>query len=104
MRVVQISTAIHPGTGQAGVAWNLEQEFRKRGIPVESFTLATALRGRRRWAPKRPFAVKLERAWRIIWLSCFWFAIDRPSTDRSVLARYWRGRSSTTVAPCASTA
>src|SRR3954469_16039402 len=34
-------------------------------------------------------------AWRIIWLSCFWFVIGRIP----LLTRYWRGRSSTTVAP-----
>lgn len=45
MRIVQLVPTIGPGSGVAGVAWNLDREFRAMGIETETFTYATALRG-----------------------------------------------------------
>lgn len=84
MRIVQIAPFIHSGTGQAGVAWNLEQAFRAHGHEVESFTLSTAFGGRPFPTGRRPFAVKVMRAWRPIWFSTVGtrrarrFLADRP--------------------------
>ncbi len=47
MRIVQLVPTIGPGSGVAGVAWNLDREFRAMGIETETFTYATALRGRK---------------------------------------------------------
>lgn len=67
MRIVQIAPRIHAGTGQAGVAWNLERAFSARGHQVESFTMETARRRPARRAPGRPFTARVARAWRLIW-------------------------------------
>jgi UDP-glucose:(heptosyl)LPS alpha-1,3-glucosyltransferase len=48
MHIVQIVPYIGRGTGVAGVAWNLENEFRSLGHTVESFTMSSA-----RWRPPR---------------------------------------------------
>ena len=43
-RIVQIVPFIGPGTGVAGVAWNLEQQFRALGATVERYTFDDARR------------------------------------------------------------
>lgn len=46
MRIVQIVPFIGPGSGVAGVAWNLDQEFRKLGVTVENITYSAISDGR----------------------------------------------------------
>jgi glycosyltransferase involved in cell wall biosynthesis len=38
VHIVQIVPTIGPGSGVAGVAWNLDREFRKLGVQTETFT------------------------------------------------------------------
>lgn len=68
MRIVQIVPHLGPGSGVAGVAWNLQQEFRAMGHTVEAFTLATA-GARPSRAPRHPFfrALRLFRG--MVWFS-----------------------------------
>ncbi|KHK99319.1 hypothetical protein LK09_03320 [Microbacterium mangrovi] len=67
MRIVQIAPYIHTGSGVAGVAANLEREFRALGHTVERFTLEDALRGKsfreRRSVPMRAFALFRQMVW-----------------------------------------
>jgi glycosyltransferase involved in cell wall biosynthesis len=42
MRIVQIVPFIGPGSGVAGVAWNLDRELRKLGVTVENVTYPMA--------------------------------------------------------------
>lgn len=68
-RIVQIVPFIGPGSGVAGVAWNLEQELRAIGATVERFTFDDARRGpARRW-PRSQFGARLARGWRVVWFS-----------------------------------
>lgn len=68
-RIVQIVPFIGPGSGVAGVAWNLEQELRALGATVERFTFDDARRGpARRW-PRSQFGARLARGWRVVWFS-----------------------------------
>ena len=69
MRIVQIVQAIGPGSGVAGVAWNLEREFRALGHTVEAFTYATAQRGRGHSWPTLRLARRVARAWGVVWFS-----------------------------------
>lgn len=69
IRIVQIVPFIGPGSGVAGVAWNLEQELRALGVTVERFTFDDARRGpARRW-PRSQFGARLARGWRVVWFS-----------------------------------
>lgn len=68
-RIVQVVTFIGPGSGIAGVAWNLDQQFRSLGATVETFTFDMARRGPVRPWPRRRFGRRLARAWRVIWFS-----------------------------------
>lgn len=69
MRIVQIVQSLGPGSGVAGVAWNLEREFRALGHTVEAFTYVTAQRGRGYPWPTLPLARRIARAWRVVWFS-----------------------------------
>lgn len=67
--IVQIVPFIGPGSGVAGVAWNLDQQFRALGADVETFTFDMA---RSRPAPPWPrhaLGRRIARAWRVIWFS-----------------------------------
>lgn len=68
MRIVQIAPSIGPGSGVAGVAFHLEQEFRRAGVDAERFTLDEA------GGPRLPLtggslAAKLGTAARVVWFS-----------------------------------
>lgn len=67
-RIVQIAPTIEPGSGVAGVAFALEQEFRAAGVPVERFTAADA-----GWAPRRmprsALGARLRHAREVVWFS-----------------------------------
>lgn len=68
-RIVQIVPFIGPGTGVAGVAWHLEQEFRALGVEVERFTFDDARGDRKvRW-PKNVVLARIRGAWRMVWFS-----------------------------------
>ncbi len=54
MHIVQIAPTVGPGFGVAGVAWNLEREFRELGHTVESFTFSTASALGRPWRARAP--------------------------------------------------
>jgi UDP-glucose:(heptosyl)LPS alpha-1,3-glucosyltransferase len=69
MHIVQIVPFIGPGSGVAGVAWNLDRELREMGHNVESFTYATAGYRRRRPYPKRTFFRALALFRRMVWFS-----------------------------------
>jgi glycosyltransferase involved in cell wall biosynthesis len=68
LHIVQIVPTIGPGSGVAGVAWNLDRELRKLGAEVESFTYSMS-------APPRgiryrgPFASQIATMQRVIWFS-----------------------------------
>lgn len=69
MHIVQIVPFIGPGSGVAGVAWNLDREFRAMGHTVESFTYATAgYRSRRPW-PKRRLLRVFALFRRTVWFT-----------------------------------
>ena len=76
MRIVQIAPEIGPGSGVAGVAFELERAWLRDGIEVERFTMTEA---RGDWLPRGgPGPVgKLSHAVRVVWFS----------TVGSVLAR-----------------
>ena len=67
--IVQIAPTINPGSGVAGVAFNLEREFAAAGVTVERFTTVEA--GRRETAARRRSALgaHLESARNVIWFS-----------------------------------
>lgn len=69
MHIVQIVPNLGRGSGVAGVAWNLQQEFRAMGHTVEAFTMTTATGGRPRRTPRHPLfrALKLFRG--MVWFS-----------------------------------
>lgn len=68
MHIVQIVPTIGPGSGVAGVAWNLDREFRKLGAEVENFTysMTSPPRGIRY---RGPFASQFATMQRVIWFS-----------------------------------
>lgn len=67
-RIVQIAPSIEPGSGVAGVAFALEQEFRAAGVPVERFTAAEA--GRTLDRPHRTtLGLHVARAGNVVWFS-----------------------------------
>lgn len=68
LHIVQIAPAISPGSGVAGVAFNLEREFVALGATVERFTASTARRPSRR-QPKSSIGAHLERAGNVVWFS-----------------------------------
>lgn len=68
-RIVQIVPSIGPGTGVAGVAWNLEKELRALGATVERFTIDDARRGTGRAWPKSRVRARLAGARRMVWFS-----------------------------------
>jgi UDP-glucose:(heptosyl)LPS alpha-1,3-glucosyltransferase len=69
VRIVQIVPFIGPGTGVAGVAFNLERELLALGARVERFTFNDALRGRSRPWPKTRLLARLRGGWRMVWFS-----------------------------------
>jgi UDP-glucose:(heptosyl)LPS alpha-1,3-glucosyltransferase len=86
-RIVQIVPYIGPGTGVAGVAFHLEQEFRALGAEVERFTFVDAQprRTRRtRRIPKNRILRRILGGWHMIWFSTIGtrrareFLADRP--------------------------
>ena len=68
-RIVQIAPAIAPGSGVAGVAFNLEREFRAAGVTVERFTAVEAGRPHARSLRRSAVAMHLTRARNVIWFS-----------------------------------
>jgi glycosyltransferase involved in cell wall biosynthesis len=68
-RIVQIAPAIAPGSGVAGVAFNLEREFVAAGVTVERFTAAEAGRPHRRSRRRSAIATHLTRARNVVWFS-----------------------------------
>lgn len=69
-RIVQIVPFMHPGSGVAGVAWNLDRELRNLGADVEAFTYAMARRGERepiRVRGRR--TARISSSWRVVWMS-----------------------------------
>lgn len=67
--IVQIAPFIGPGSGVAGVAWNLQNEFEARGRRVDSFTVATAQRRPERPWPRHPFFRVLALFRRMVWFT-----------------------------------
>ena len=70
-RIVQIVPFIGPGSGVAGVAWNLEQQLRALGATVERYTFDDARRGTPRPWPRAKLLRRLARGWRVVWFSTF---------------------------------
>jgi len=68
-RIVQIVPFIGRGTGVAGVAWNLEREFRALGATVERFTFHDAMRITERPWPKNKVLSRIRGGWRMVWFS-----------------------------------
>ncbi|MDT0186478.1 glycosyltransferase family 4 protein [Microbacterium sp. ARD31] len=68
MHVVQLAQHIGPGSGVAGVAYNLERQFRAMGHTVEQFTLRTAGWRERPW-PRNRHLRALAMFRRTIWFS-----------------------------------
>lgn len=68
-RIVQVVPFIGPGTGVAGVAWHLEQEFRALGVEVERFTFHDARRRPERHWPKNAVLARIRGGWRMVWFS-----------------------------------
>jgi UDP-glucose:(heptosyl)LPS alpha-1,3-glucosyltransferase len=69
MRIVQIAPDIGPGSGVAGVAYNLELEWRRRGIETARFTMREA---RGDWLPaagRAGIRGKLALMARVVWFS-----------------------------------
>lgn len=69
MHIVQIAPSIGPGSGVAGVAYNLDREFHAMGHTVESFTYAQARTGPERPWPRQPFLRALRLFRRAVWFS-----------------------------------
>jgi UDP-glucose:(heptosyl)LPS alpha-1,3-glucosyltransferase len=68
-RIVQIVPFIGPGAGVAGVAWNLEQQFRALGVTVERYTFDDARRGKVLGWPRAKLLRRIARGWRVVWFS-----------------------------------
>ena len=89
VRIVQIVPFIGPGTGVAGVAFNLERELLALGARVERFTFNDALRGRSRPWPKTRLLARLRGGWRMVWFSTVGTRRMTPSESGGPLARPW---------------
>ncbi len=68
-RIVQIVPFIGPGAGVPGVAWNLDRQFRAKGIETETFTYARARAGRREPRARGRRGERILQARRIVWFS-----------------------------------
>jgi UDP-glucose:(heptosyl)LPS alpha-1,3-glucosyltransferase len=69
--IVQIVPFIGPGSGVAGVAFNLEQQLTALGATVERYTFDDARQGRPlRW-PRAKLLRRFARGWRVVWFSTF---------------------------------
>jgi len=83
-RIVQIAPAIEPGSGVAGVAYNLERELAAAGAEVERFTAAEAGRRLDGSGSRSALGTHLERARNVVWFSTVGtararrFLADRP--------------------------
>lgn len=66
MRIVQIVPFIGPGSGVAGVAWNLDRELRKLGVTVENVTYPMTAVGRRSIRVRGWRTARLAQAQRIL--------------------------------------
>ncbi|WP_285814605.1 glycosyltransferase family 4 protein [Microbacterium sp. Marseille-Q6648] len=64
-RIVQIAPEIAPGSGIAGVAFDLERELAAAGVVVERFTMTEARGGRPLPSPRS----RLAHAWDVVWFS-----------------------------------
>ena len=70
VHIVQLAPFIGPGSGVPGVAHNLDRQFRALGHQVESFTYATARRGRRDPIHARGrWSARALQSWRTVWFS-----------------------------------
>jgi glycosyltransferase involved in cell wall biosynthesis len=84
IRIVQIVPFIGKGTGVAGVASNLDEQFRALGVEVERFTYNDAVRGKAVIYPKHPLLARIRGGWRMVWFSTVGttrarrFLADRP--------------------------
>lgn len=86
MHIVQLAPHIGVGSGVAGVAANLEREFRAAGHTVESFTTATAAAmGARRRRPSRRPRNRLLRAF-ALYREMVWFTVVGTARARRFLA------------------
>jgi UDP-glucose:(heptosyl)LPS alpha-1,3-glucosyltransferase len=70
-RLVQIVPFIGPGSGVAGVAYQLERELIALGATVERYTFDDARRGKPlRW-PRAKLLRRIARGWRVVWFSTY---------------------------------
>ncbi|MFE5670511.1 glycosyltransferase family 4 protein [Agromyces sp. NPDC056523] len=69
MRIVQIVPYIGKGTGVAGVAANLDEQFKALGAEVERYTYNDVSRARSRSVPNHPLLARIRGGWRQIWFS-----------------------------------
>jgi len=67
--IVQIAPSISPGSGVAGVAFNLEREFVAAGATVERFTAANARRSSSGSGRHSALAIHVARARNVVWFS-----------------------------------
>ncbi|MDQ0577122.1 glycosyltransferase family 4 protein [Agromyces albus] len=83
-RIVQIVPYMGPGTGVAGVAFHLDQQFRALGVDVERFTFIDAQTRRTRRTPKNSVLKRILGGWHMVWFSTIGtlrvrrFLADRP--------------------------
>ena len=83
-RIVQIVPYIAPGSGVAGVAYNLEVQLRELGADVERFTFIHAQQRRTQRLPKGSIARRIRGGWDMVWFSTVGtrrarrFLADRP--------------------------
>lgn len=83
-RIVQIVPFIGKGTGVAGVASNLDEQFKALGVETERFTYSDALRGRTVAYSRHPILARIRGGWRMVWFSTVGtmrarrFLADRP--------------------------
>ncbi|MDT0186477.1 glycosyltransferase [Microbacterium sp. ARD31] len=68
MRIVQIVPTIGPGSGVAGVAWNLDREFRKLGVETETITYSMTSPPRS-ITPRGPISARLATMQRVVLFS-----------------------------------
>lgn len=84
MRIVQIVPYIGKGTGVAGVASNLDEQFRALDVEVERYTYNDAMGTRSLPIPKHPLFARIRGGWRLVWFSTMGtirarrFLADRP--------------------------
>ncbi|MGA1827842.1 glycosyltransferase [Microbacterium sp.] len=67
--IVQIVPFIGPGAGVPGVAWDLDRQFRAKGVVTENFTYARARAGRREPRARGRRGERILQARRIVWFS-----------------------------------